>query len=144
MRRVASAVLSTCLIAFAALLAGPAHAGDYYRYDGGYSYHAHPHAGHVWYSSSCCYRRIVRHEARVRYVPVEHYGYERPYHYGLYERPYHDGYYGHHRYADYPYYRSYAVSSWRDAAYAEDCYARKVRVPDGGGGWVWGIKRVCD
>src|ERR1051325_3160853 len=37
----------------------------YYRsryYDDGYSYRPRHH-GHSWYSSSCCYRRVVRHTA---------------------------------------------------------------------------------
>jgi hypothetical protein len=78
----------------------------------------------------------VRHEATVRYVPAERYGYdERPYRYGYYDRGY--------RYADYPYSRSYIVSNWR-GGYTGDCYTRRLRVSDGDGGWFWSARRVCD
>jgi hypothetical protein len=117
------------------MLAGVAHAGDYYREDDGYVYRTSRHVG-VWYTSSCCYRRIVRHETSVRYVPVERYGlYGRPYRYGYFKRR--------HRYVDYPYYRSYTAAAWRDVGYPEICYRRRTRILDGRGGWVWGVRRVC-
>jgi hypothetical protein len=137
MRRIAL-VLSWCVIASVVMLAGPSYAGGYYRYDDGYSYRPHHRNVRVWYSSSCCYRRVVRHETSVRYVPVERYGYyDHPRRYGYYERPYR------YRYSDYPYYRSYSASNWRDVGYTESCYLRRTRILDGRGGWVWGVRRVC-
>lgn len=145
MRHAAFAVLSSCVVAFTALLVGPALAGDYSRYDGGYD-SPRPYRGneHVWYSSSCCYRRVVRHAAH--YEQIDRYGY--------YDRPRHSGYYGRHygygpyersyRYSDYPYYRSRTVSNWRDASGDESCHWRRTQVFDGRGGWVWGTRRVCD
>jgi hypothetical protein len=155
MRRVAFAVLSSCVVAFIALFAGPSHAGDYYSDDGYYSRPYHRNV-HVWYSSSCCYRRVVRHAAY--YERLDHYGYDdrsyrsgyydrpyrrygyydRPYRGGYYDRSYRDGYYGRSRYSDYSYDRGYGGS------YASSCYWRRTRVLDGRGGWVWGSRRVCD
>jgi len=59
MRIIAFAGFCACLFAFA-LPAAPAQAGGY-----GIGVHG---PGHVWYSSSCCYRRVVRHEREVFYV----------------------------------------------------------------------------
>jgi hypothetical protein len=49
------------------VLASPAKAGDYYEDD----YYRHHHADSAWYSSDCCYRKVVRHERSVRYVREE-------------------------------------------------------------------------
>ena len=146
MRRVSSAALSFCAVVFSALLAGPSYAGDYYRYDDGYSYRTHHHNAGVWYSSSCCYRRVVRHEATVRYVPIERYGYyDDPYRRSSYHQQYRYGYYARpYRYSSYPTYRSETVSGWRDASYGQGCYWRRVRVDDGGGDWGWVSRRVCN
>jgi hypothetical protein len=139
MRRLASAFLYACLLLCLAVLARPASAQDYYYgdgythhyyhpyYDGGY-YHPHRHS-QVWYSSSCCYRKVVRHVRTVHYErvdegypyyrddeyryggyerPYHHYYYEHPYRYGTYEHPYHHAYYGHpyrYGYYEHPYYR---------------------------------------
>lgn len=145
MRRVAFAILSFCAVAFIALFAGPTQAGEYYRHDDGYSYRPYHRNVRVWYSSSCCYRRVVRHEARVRYVPVERYGYYgRPYRDGYYDRPYRRSEYERpYHYSDYPYYRSSTVSGWRETSDVDNCYWRRTRVLDGRGGWVWGAARVC-
>jgi hypothetical protein len=82
-------ILAVSWIFFAAtsvaLLGTAAQAGDYY---GGSSY-APRHYGQVWYSSSCCYRRVVRHERSVYYVPAYGGGYYSDRHYG-----YRGGYYG--------------------------------------------------
>ena len=138
MRRVAFAVTATCVFAFITALAGAAQAGEYYRSDDGYRVQPYHRSVNVWYSSSCCYRKVVRHERIVRYVPVERHRYvERPYRYGYYDepRPYR-------RYA--PAYRS---SHWVESVYsgnADICYARRVRVLDGRGGWIWGVRTVCN
>lgn len=58
MRRAAFAVLSVCVSASLNGYPSAAVAGGYHGYD------------RVWYSESCCYRKIVRHERRVGYVPV--------------------------------------------------------------------------
>lgn len=138
MRHVAFAVLFACVFAFAATLAGAAHAGEYYRTDDGYRVRPYHRSVNVWYSSSCCYRKVVRHVRTVRYVPVERYG--------RYERPYRDGYYDeprrYRRYA--PAYRS---SHWVENVYsntADICYPRRVRILDGRGGWIWGVRTVCN
>lgn len=107
MRRVAFALLCSCVLVSIPLLSIPAQAGGYYA-GGGYS------GDTVWYSSSCCYRKIVRHERSVRYEPVYgengYYGsgyYGRPYPYyaprRYYGRPYRYGYYdlGPRRYVNY-------------------------------------------
>lgn len=57
MHRVAYLVLGSCLFMTLSLFAGPLEAGEY---PGRY----------VWYSGSCCYQKIVRHERDVRYVPL--------------------------------------------------------------------------
>ena len=138
MRRVAFAVLAACVLAIAASFTGAAKAREYYRYDDGYRVQPYHRNVRVWYSSSCCYRRIVRHERTVRYVPVERYGYGgRRYRYGYYDEP--------RRYRRYA--PAYRTSHWVEDVYsgnAEICYARRVRVLDGRGGWVWGIRAVCD
>jgi hypothetical protein len=132
MRRAALAVLFSCVAASAGLYAGPSPAGDYDRYDAAYAYRSY-HSEDVLYSSACCYRRVLRQETSVGYAP-ERYGYgDRVYGYGYVARPY----------ADYPYYRSYAATEWRDAGPAEVCELRRTRIIDGRGGWVWGVRRVC-
>ncbi|HET7598236.1 MAG TPA: hypothetical protein VFK15_14990 [Burkholderiales bacterium] len=84
----------------------PAQAGGGYygaRYYAGGVYGS-PAGDYVWYSSSCCYRKIVRHERSVRYERVHaggaYYGgagyYDPPPYYApsrYYDRPYRYGYY---------------------------------------------------
>lgn len=138
MRGAALAVLSWLVIGFVALSAQPSHAGEYhgygygygggygygYRYGGGYGYRPYYHNSHVWYSSSCCYRRVVRHSAY--YAPVGHYGYghhgyyDRPYRYGYYDRPYRYGYYDRpYRYYDRPYRYGYYDRPYRYSGYLD-------------------------
>jgi hypothetical protein len=174
MRRTVFAYLCSCVLVSLALLAIPAtqaKAGDYYyggsgyygdgyyrgsSYDDGYYRRRHYDDGYyrprhrsVWYSSNCCYRKVVRHERSVRYVPTD-YGYRssdyndgyyrRSYRSGYYERPY----YRHRYYSDY-YERPYRSYRYYNAGYSsyDSCYGGRVRVADGRGGWVWG-RRVCD
>ena len=107
MRRITWVVLCSCMLAAIALASSPARAGDYYYGDGyygggyrssgyyndGYSYRPRWHHRSVWYSSNCCYRKVVRHERSVRYVP-EGYGYRSGYYDGgYYRRSYRSGYY---------------------------------------------------
>jgi hypothetical protein len=140
MRRVAFAVFATCVLAVAASLAGAAHAGDYYRYDDdGYRVRPSYRSASVWYSSSCCYRKIVRHERTVRYVPIERHRYvDRAYRYGSYDQPRHYRHYA----------PAYRTSRWIESVYSDNavdvCYPRRVRVLDGRGGWIWGVRAVCD
>lgn len=139
MHRYSIAALCACLLVSFGILSTPAKAGEYYN--GGY----YRHPGNVWYSSNCCYRKVVRHERSVRYVAVEH---ERSYypssHYGYsssyYARPYRHSYYADQprRYVDDGYYGSRSYDS-----YASNCYRRKVQVLDGRGGWVWGSRSSC-
>jgi hypothetical protein len=163
-RRFAFALLWSCVLVACGIVSVPAKAGDYY--DGGY--HHHRYSSNVWYSSNCCYKKIVRHERSVRYVPTErpYYRdgyYERPRYRGsYYDRPYRSSYY-----SDRHYYRSgyYERPAYRSSyyyntprRYVSDSYAvryagegyygyagyrdgcTRVRVLDGRGGWVWGSR----
>lgn len=164
MRRIAFAILCSCVLAALGFPTSAARAGGYY--DDGYyrhryyddGYYRHRYRGHVWYSSKCCYKKIIRHERSVRYVRIDrwrHHGYYgRPWRYGYYERPYRYGYYDRpYRpayYYDAP--RYYNDSYWSpgydaynavSAAYTDSCYRRRVPIGDGRGGWVWGLKTNC-
>ena len=110
---------------------------------------------HVWYSSSCCYRRVVRHVRSVYYEPVdEGYSYyRRPYYHsyynGDYGRPYYRyGYYGHpyhHHYdGDYVYrpYNHYNLG-YDLVGYASYDGCGRVPLADGRGGWVWSRRAGC-
>ncbi|MEI9805712.1 MAG: hypothetical protein WDN48_16565 [Pseudolabrys sp.] len=148
MRRVLFAVLSAFALVSFGVLAGPAKAGDYYE-DG----YRHGRSDNVWYSSSCCYRKTVRHERTVHYSRVEEErSYERR---GYYDRPYRssDDYYDRpRRYVDDSYtyaprrYDSGYVGGYSGAydSYADSCHTRRVRVADWRGGWVWAVKSSCD
>lgn len=116
-RHVIASMCGGLLIALGAAT-GPASAGEY----------------QVWYSSSCCYQKIVRHETRTRYVPV----YDGHYQVYPYYRPYR------HLYADLwdvddtrRFHRRYRYDGY--AHYSKDlCYWRRTR-----GGAGWGRERVC-
>ncbi|HXD47045.1 MAG TPA: hypothetical protein VN655_18125 [Pseudolabrys sp.] len=56
MNRLASILIP--LVSVAALSAGAAHAGDYYERDGAGKYKP---VRDAWYSSTCCYKKIVKH-----------------------------------------------------------------------------------
>lgn len=111
--RAASAVLCTCVLLIFGAYVESAHAGGYRDYGDGYApryrgggegYYPRYNRGNVWYSSKCCYKKIVRHVREVRYVrtePYRRYGYEgsyRPwregYSGGYDRRPWRRGYYG--------------------------------------------------
>jgi hypothetical protein len=195
--RTAFAVLYSCVLLALGLSMNPAAAGGYYSngyygngyyrngYNGNGYYGNGYYGGHssVWYSSKCCYRKIVRHVRVVNYVPTEpyrrygYYGngygngyYDRPYRYGYngyYSRPYINGYYGRPYRGGYygrpygyrnNYYvgprRGYVSASPRDddgydaynsvySAKTKTCEKQRTRIPDGRGGWVWGMKTVC-
>jgi hypothetical protein len=172
MRRTVFAYLGSCVLVCLGLIAipaAPAKAGDYYTSGSGYygdGYYGdrsyRPRHRNVWYSSSCCYRKIVRHERTVRYVPTDS-GYRSSYyddgyyrrHYrssyyndGYYHHSYRSGYYDrpyyrHRYYSDY-YARPYRSYRYYNAGYSsyDSCYRGRVQVRDGRGGWVWG-RRVC-
>jgi hypothetical protein len=150
MRRLASAFLSACLLIGLSLLARPAQAGDYYYGEGYYPHgyygdyyrpHRHHHAS-VWYSSSCCYRKVVRHVTTVHYERVdEGYPYYRhPYYRGYHEHPY----YRHPYYEGYNYrpYRHYSLG-YGAVGYPGYAVCGRIRIPDGRGGWVWGRPAGC-
>ncbi len=142
MRRIVFAVLSACVLVSLGLLTSPAKAGDYNE-DG---YYRHRHSDNVWYSSNCCYRKVVRHERSVRYERVdEERSYER---HGYYDRSYRQSYYSDtpRRYRDDSYApRHYGYSGYSGysgyASYANSCDRR--RIADGRGGWVWGVRADC-
>lgn len=153
MRRIALAVLGFCVLGLTSLFVqGTASAGEYYRGYAGYS------GGNVWYSSSCCYRKVVKHVRKVRYVRVDD-GYRDGYYAPRHRSSYYDD--GSYRSAVYsePYRRPYdygrpyryygGTNGYRVSyggyygGYADRCTVRRVRVSDGYGGWVWARSRVC-
>ena len=129
-------------------VAAPAKAGDYYGYrNGGY--------GNVHYSSSCCYKKVVRHATTTRYVRVDE---DRSYYRGsgyydqsyrsssYYDRPRQyvdDNSYAPRRYVGYDN-GGYSSDYSGYSAYGQSCYDRRVRVDDWRGGWVWSTTRVCN
>jgi hypothetical protein len=129
MRTILAALCSCAFVV--ALSAAPAQAGGYGY--GGYG------PSHVWYSSSCCYRRVVRHRRDVFYVraggPVAGGAvvvYPRPPRYALFAEP-------HQRvhFSAYDYYPS-------DGNYGlAGCYWREAPVQTVPGVWVWGRKVCC-
>jgi hypothetical protein len=170
--RTAFAILCWCVLLALGGFVGPASAGggfdgyyeryrDYPRYRDGY--HPRRHHGRVWYSSDCCYKKIVRHERTSRYVRIH-----RQHRYGYYEppyrpyrpyRPYGEGYYSRPpmQYGEYyvvppqpplppPRYQGgySAYDAYNAYNYVPDCTQRRVRVLDGRGGWVWGSRQVCN
>lgn len=129
MRRVLLGLVSSCVLASFALLGSPAKAGD---------------GMPVWYSSDCCYVRVVRHITAVRYVPEarEHHRdastyrphrYHRSYHYGVVR--YADGYDG------WRVYRGYRSYRYANLLPPPDC--RLVRLADLDGTWVWARRAGC-
>lgn len=156
--RTALAVLCTCVLFALGAFAGPAQAGGYRYYDDGY--YPRRHHGDVWYSSKCCYKKIIRHVRSVRYVRIDpyrrhgHYGPYRPWREGYYGQP--SGYYGRpasytevyvdgppRRYVGGPMYDAYDAYNAAGVDVAPSCYRRRAPIPDGRGGWVWGFKQVC-
>jgi hypothetical protein len=121
MRRIIFALLCSFMLACLSSLVGPANAGEY-------------GARYVWYSSSCCYQKVVRHEREVRYVPL---GYA-PFSYDdgppVYVRP--SGRYRLVRFSEFNY---SGVGVYGD----EGCYWRRAPLPDWRGGWVWGVTTTC-
>jgi len=166
--RTALAVLCTCVLFALGAFVGPAQAGGYRYSDDGY-YPRRQH-GDVWYSSKCCYKKVIRHVRTVRYVRIDpyrrhgYYGPYRPWREGYYGRP--SSYYGRPasytevyidgpppppRYADYPpprwrydRWNGYDAYNSADVNVAPTCYRRRAPVLDGRGGWVWGFKQVCN
>jgi hypothetical protein len=130
MRCVAFASFCFCVVAPFAVSTMPAQAGGAYygarHYAGGV--YGSPNGDYVWYSSSCCYRKIVRHERSVRY--------ERVYGGGGY---YGAGYYGG-GYYDEPY---YAPSRYYGRAYGYGYDRGPRRYVDYGRGYYSGSRGVC-
>lgn len=182
--RTAFAAFCSCVLLSLAAVFAPAQAGDYYdngyyrdgyqRHHDGYYRHRHhrygyrrsyerygydrPRARSVWYTSSCCYRRVVKHTAYYerKYRPHHAGYYGRPNRYGYYDRPYYrDRYYGGtYRYGAYRpayydsgrYYSGYrenGYDAYNTVSYGDTCASRRVPLADGRGGWVWGLKTNC-
>ncbi len=126
----AVAFTAFCAFLFALVMpAAPARAGGY-----GIGVHG---PGYVWYSSSCCYRRVVRHQREVFYVRAGSY---LPDNVIVYARP------RVHTYVE-PHLR---VRSSEFDIYLNDggfgvagCYWHEAPVPVRRGGWVWGRKTTC-
>lgn len=140
MRTLAFAVLSVCVLLFSA--SGPAHAGGYgYGGYGGYYGGGYYRHHRVWYSTDCCFKKIVRHERSSRLVRIdEGIGYG-DYYGHRYSRYYDVPRYSYSHYYDYPR-RHY--SDYGYASYSRACYRTRTRVRDGWGGWIWASERVCD
>lgn len=156
------AIVFACAFVPFGMLVDPANAGEYY--DGGY-YRRHD-TDNDWYSSHCCYRKIVHHERSVHYERVEnearyyrHSYYDRPYYErpyyersyfdrSYYERPYRSSYYYEKptRYLDYSY-PSRGNSTYRNwntfiySRHAENC--GRIPLADGSDGWVWSRRAGC-
>jgi len=114
----AIAVLCLCLSSLG-LAGGPARAGGY----GGSS---------VWYSSSCCYRKIVRHQRDVFYLPAGAYGYDDAYRRAYaYAAPYRRV-----RFTEFDYYSRYGNYGRAGCFWQEE----PMRVWPG---WVWGVSTTC-
>jgi len=90
-----------CMLIPFGITARPANAGEYFD-DG---YYRHHETGNVWYTSHCCYRKIVHHVRSVHYTRIED---EVPYYRrGYYERPYYDRSYSERSYYERPHRSSY-------------------------------------
>jgi hypothetical protein len=149
--RAALAILCTCVLLVLGAFVSRAQAGDYRYSDSGY-YPRH-YGGDVWYSSKCCYKKTIRHVRTVRYVRIDpyrrhsYYDSYRPWREGYYHRPvshsdiYVDG--PRRRYVGGPSYDAYEAYNAAGADVAPRCYQRRAPVPDGRGGWLWGVKQVC-
>lgn len=163
MPRIAYVILCSCLLAIAGLVVSPAFAGSRdggsYRDDGYYreaddyrDIDFRPHRiPRVWYSSSCCYRKIVRHVGSVRQVryvkvpppQVEETAVKLPY-----ARPAHLGPSKQVSRGDsarhVAKYEVIVVRHDRDhAPVRERCRHKRVRVLSGDGGTVWALTARC-
>ncbi len=119
-----------CLLASLAFLSDPASAGNYPE-----------RAGRVWYTSSCCYLKIVRDGATVRYVRVKRSYRTTQVCYDWRYRAYYPWpYYGPPHSTYYPY-RSGVSSRYANYLPPPDC--RLVRLTDGAGGWIWARRAGC-
>jgi hypothetical protein len=131
MRRVTLCVLSFCILASIAIFSGPAKAGDDYAYRS-------QRSARVWYTSSCCYRQIVRDVAVVRYVPIR-----RDYYWPR------TSYYRHYRPRRYYVVRYRArydgrrAVSYRFANFVSPSDCRLVRVANIDGTWAWARRAGC-
>ena len=144
MRRFAKAALFAAAAIFFSFINVSAQAGDYYDggyrsyYDGGYRNYSR----NVWYSSNCCYKKIVRHSRSVRYVPTDDGYYDRSYRRSYYGDGYVSRRYVNNGYYDNGYSNGYYNNSYYNngyGSYAQNC--RRERIYDGRGGWVWGDRR---
>jgi len=121
------AALCLCALTLA-LPAAPAQAGGY-----GIGVHG---PGYVWYSSSCCYRRVVRHQRDVFYVRA---GAFAPDAVVVYPRR--------RVYAEVPHRRvrfSKFDTFWNDGEFGlTGCYWREAPIHVAPGAWFWGRKTTC-
>lgn len=117
MRRIVVVTIASCLLALLGALTGAAEAADYYG-----SHHRYRQA---WRGDDCCARRVVGYAPRVRYLRL------------VEQLPYC-------AYCDRPPVLYQADPYWSPVyASAEVCVPRRVRIADGRGGWVWGVRPVC-
>jgi len=122
--RIAFVLFCSIVLASLGSFVNPAKAGEY----GG---------RHVWYSSSCCYQKVVRRQRDVRYLPA---GADRPY--GVYyARPrvhaYRPERYRVVRFSEFDFYTT--VADYAEAR----CHWQEVPLRAGRSFWVWGVKTDC-
>ena len=130
MRAVAFAGSCACLLAFG-LPAAPAQAGGY-----GVDVQG---PGYVWYRSSCCYRRVVRHERRVFYVRPGAFPSDEVVVYPRRPRIYREVVVPHRtvRFSEFDTY-------WNDGEFGvTGCYWNEAPVPIAPGAWAWGRRTTC-
>jgi hypothetical protein len=146
------------LIAFAGIVAGPVNAGSRgYGYRGAEYYvdvdYPPRRPSRAWYSSSCCYMKIVRHvghKRQVRYVKVKPWRMKQVLLEQKRERE---------RAARRKRLRKRAIRRDRAGRYAKyevivvrrngdgvrkRCRHRRVRVLKPGGGWTWAVRARCE
>lgn len=117
MRRIIIVTFASCLLAWLGALTVPAQAADYY---GG-----HNRYRQAWRGGDCCARMVLRYEPRVRYLRL------------VEQLPYC-------AYCDNPPTRYLADPYWSPVYVPADvCPPQRVRIADGRGGWVWGVRPIC-
>lgn len=139
MPRIAYVILCSCLVVGAGLVAIPA--GAHEDNDSYSEVVNRPHRQPVWYSSVCCYMKIVRHvgdRRQVRYVRVRGPRY-RP---DDRDRPRKPVNHRPRRATKATKYEVYVVRRDRDRRRVR-CHRRRVRVLGANGGTVWALTARC-
>ncbi len=152
MTRIAYVILCSCLFAVVGLLAQPASAGGrgYGNSDDGYYVHIPrppERPARAWYSSECCYMKIVRHVGRVRqerFVKIKPSRMKKAWLEQKRERAAHRRRIGRRDHPDRRAEYKVIVVRRNGTDDHERCRHRRVRVLKPGGGWTWAVKARCD